>query len=127
MTDSPARTGTALLVDDDRFFVDMVQMWLRAWRFPTATAHDGESALRLLRTRNDIRVVVLDLDMPGMSGFGFLAERATDPAVRAIPVVVLTGLAVRRERFAAYNVTQVLGKPVAADDLRQAIAGFWPE
>ncbi len=52
-------------------------------------AENGRQALELMR-RDKPSAVVLDLMMPIMSGFDVLQERATDPALRRIPVIIVS-------------------------------------
>ena len=52
-------------------------------------AGNGREALDVMR-RNRPSAVVLDLMMPIMSGFEVLQERATDPALRRIPVIIVS-------------------------------------
>jgi CheY-like chemotaxis protein len=61
-----------------------------------AVAHDGDHALSLLRREGPHReaprpqLILLDLNLPRMSGHDVLAEIKSDPGLRSIPVIVLT-------------------------------------
>ncbi|NVB84194.1 MAG: response regulator [Kofleriaceae bacterium] len=80
--------GEILVVDDDAATCEMVSRQLRAVGFSVASARTGEEALLRLRVTKPA-MVVLDLCMPGMSGFDVLSQlRAEQHDVR---VVVLTG------------------------------------
>jgi CheY-like chemotaxis protein len=50
------------------------------------------------------RIVLLDINMPGMNGHEFLRELRGDPALRHLPVIVLTTSNDERDRFEAYDV-----------------------
>ncbi len=69
-------------------------------------ASDGVEGLELLRSSavpKQRRVVLLDLDMPRMSGLEFLGELRKDPALALTPVVVLTGSRDARDKQAAWR------------------------
>src|SRR5262249_6405268 len=85
-----------LLVDDDPDLLDVTSFVLENEGIVVETARNGQEALALLRAGRLPRLVLLDLMMPVMNGWEFLAEVAKDPELDAIPVVVLTA-AERRE------------------------------
>ncbi len=96
-------------------------------------ASDGEQAMRFLRDehagpRPDL--VLLDLNLPGMDGREVLEEIKRDPALRQIPVVVLTTSAEERDVVRAYDahVNAYVTKPLSFDDFIEAvrsIENFW--
>ena len=82
---------TVLLVDDQpealQLFARMLSSAERGYR--VIRAESGPRALSLLRQQRP-DVVLLDLIMPGMDGFQVLQEKGQDPAIRDIPVIVVT-------------------------------------
>ena len=78
-----------LVVDDDPNVVDMVRQLLEERPFSVESAPDGRLALEVI-AREAPDVILLDLVMPRLDGFGVIEELAQDPAWRQIPVVVLT-------------------------------------
>jgi CheY-like chemotaxis protein len=88
------RQGSILVVDDDVATVDSMTEVLCLEGYSVVGAFDGESALRFLRDpRNLFSLVLLDLFMPGLSGFDVLDEKSKDPRINGIPVVLMTGYA----------------------------------
>ena len=85
----PAERERILVVDDEVSITEMLQRALTAHGFLVDTAFDGEDALELARATPP-SLILLDLMMPRMDGYGFLAHRAEDPVMRDTPVVVLT-------------------------------------
>jgi CheY-like chemotaxis protein len=86
---------------------------------------DGEQALALLRANTDYDVLILDVNMPGLSGWEVLRLLRDDPehAQPNLPVVVLSASNVLGTPLAeAYDVALILAKPVSAPDLVRAIA-----
>lgn len=82
----------ALVVDDDKDLRDIICRTLESEGWRTLSAGDGEEALELLRTSADRPcLIVLDLLMPHMNGWEFRDRQIADPALRDIPVLVLSG------------------------------------
>jgi signal transduction histidine kinase/CheY-like chemotaxis protein len=85
----PPHQGRLLVVDDDPQVVDLVRQLLEGEPYEIATATDGQEALEgIAEKRPDI--ILLDLLMPRMDGFGVIDRLQQDPQSRQIPVIVLT-------------------------------------
>ena len=100
-----------LVVDDDEDSRRVAAKFLRDDHVQIREAADGESALEQMRdTPPD--VVVLDLMMPVLDGFGVLAAMRADPMLRGIPVVVLTAktLTDAERQFLSRTAARVLQK-----------------
>ncbi|HEY6908665.1 MAG TPA: response regulator [Myxococcales bacterium] len=81
-------------MDDDVATVDSLTEVLCLEGYSVVGAFDGETALAYLRDpRNVFSLVLLDLFMPGVNGFDVLDEKAKDPRLKTIPVVLMTGYA----------------------------------
>lgn len=80
-----------LVVDDDAFNRDVLEQELEALGHACILAKDGEQALEQLR-QGPIDIVLLDIMMPGLDGFGVLETVRTNPAWRDIPVIVISAL-----------------------------------
>lgn len=111
---------TILLVDDDEIDIMNVRRALAKNELDANlyTANDGVEALELLRGGTvpaERRLILLDLNMPRMSGLEFLRELRADPALRANIVIVLTTSDEERDLVEAYhlNVAGYLLKPVS--------------
>ena len=86
------RVGRAsvLVVDDDASIRRMMIAALkRSDNYEFFEAGNGREALDLMRAQRP-QAVVLDLMMPIMSGFDVLQERAEDPELRSIPVIIVS-------------------------------------
>ena len=88
--ESRERRTAVLVVDDD---VSIRRMMIAALKrnndYDFLEAGNGREAIDLMR-REHPNAVVLDLMMPVMSGFDVLQERAGDPELRRIPVIVVS-------------------------------------
>jgi signal transduction histidine kinase/DNA-binding response OmpR family regulator/CHASE3 domain sensor protein len=86
----PASEGSVLVVDDDPAVRRLVVETLRAEGVEIREAADGQAALKEIEERRP-DVLVLDLALPELDGFGVLERLQADPGLRTLPVLVLTG------------------------------------
>jgi len=107
MEQSPAAGERVLVVDDEPDIVALVAYHLAKSGFRVATASNGFDAIDQAG-RERPSLIVLDLMLPGMSGFDTLAELRKDEATSRIPVLMLTA---RRE-----EPDRVKGLSLGADD-----------
>jgi CheY-like chemotaxis protein len=103
---------SVLVVENNPANAELAETYLALAGWDVAHASDGAEALVWLSCgRPD--VVLLDLMMPGMDGVTLLREVAARPALRGLPVVVLTAVSgdAQDEARAAYPGVTVLQKP----------------
>ena len=86
------RTGPILIVEDDIDIRELLAETLEDLGFSCVTAENGLEAAALARsmTAAPPSIILLDLMMPVMDGYGFLEERKNDPALAGIPVAIVT-------------------------------------
>jgi two-component system chemotaxis response regulator CheY len=115
-----------LIVDDEPFMRRTIKAILRAvGRFVVTEADDGDVALVLIeRVRPD--VVLCDISMPRMGGLRFveLLREHPEPAMRDMPVIILTGHAEVAMVIAAaqYRINGYLVKPVSPKRLSEQLS-----
>lgn len=105
---------TVLVVDNDPAVVRLLVFALRPERCRVLTAHDGESAMRIIRAeRPDL--VLMEWDMPGISGLEAcrVLRADADPGMSKMPVVLMTAYPNAPDVTAAFEtgVTDYLTKP----------------
>lgn len=84
-------SGNILVVDDNDSNRNLLAHQLNRQGHQISTAASGQKALEMIReTRPDL--ILLDLFMPGMNGFDVLREMNSDEDLRAVPVIIITGL-----------------------------------
>jgi two-component system chemotaxis response regulator CheY len=113
---------SVLAVDDSRTMRDMITLALTSEGFEVELAEDGEHGLEVL---DDIApdVIITDINMPRLDGFGFIdAVRARDDT-RTIPILVLTteSSADLKTRAREAGATGWIVKPFAPDKLVRAL------
>ncbi len=86
------RAPRVMVVDDDEDLRELVVQVLASLGFEGADFADGRAALAALRRPGGIpAVILLDLEMPGMTGWEFRREQLRDPLLAHVPVVVASG------------------------------------
>ena len=82
---------TILTVDDSRTMRDMLAMALNDAGFNVVQAVDGEDGLAVLDAHSaNVDVIITDINMPKLDGFGFIEGVRRNDKYRAIPILVLT-------------------------------------
>ena len=122
VAERPAGSGTVLVVDDDDLVRRSVANALRSLGYDTVEAEGGAEALDVYRERRDLRAVVLDMVMPGMTGRATLAAiRAVDPG---IPVLLMSGHTSHDEIQAVLEqgANGFLSKPYSVEALARSLA-----
>ena len=94
--------------------------------YDVVDASNGDEALKYLSSAaSHVAAIVLDLAMPVMDGWQFLAERQKHPALKDIPTIVVTGVSEPKRRDEELGDIVVFTKPFHFDDLirelRQAL------
>jgi len=118
-----------LVVDDDPHISDLVRQFLEGEALIIDAATDGRDALNAIALQRP-DVILLDLLMPGIDGFGVLEELRSDPNRRDIPVIVLTAktLTADEQSLLRQGVLAVLEKrglerEALMRELRRALPG----
>lgn len=113
-------SGRALIVDDNDSIRRLVVRVLQRSKVETEEASDGAEALRKIDS-DDFDVVVLDLMMPGHSGFDVIRElRARRPEVLK-KLIVMTAAAGKTTEGFESEVCAVVTKPFSIIDLTQTV------
>jgi len=98
--------GKILIIDDEQDLVKLVKEILELEDFQVSCAYDGEEGLR--KATSEIPdLILLDIKMPGVSGFQVLERLKIDEATSRIPVVMLTTSTIRRDRDRAFDLGAV--------------------
>jgi CheY-like chemotaxis protein len=124
---------TILLVEDDRVDIMTVQRALKRNEIdmPLRVARTGLEALSMLRGEDGCErispppaLILLDLNLPKMSGIEFLRELRSDPELKDQRIIVLTSSNEPKDRAAAfeYDVDDYIVKPHSFDEFTRAIA-----
>ncbi len=114
--------STILVIDDDPEASDIIRRAIEKDSFKVVTASGGEQGLRLA---HDIRpdAITLDVMMPEMDGWSVLRALKADPALRDIPVIMVSMIDDRTRGY-ALGAVDYLTKPVDRAALRKTIGRY---
>ncbi len=111
-----------LLVDDMRNFLDLEVSFLRRAESRIITAKDGAEALKLAKIEKP-DIILLDLEMPKMNGIECCRIIKSDPALRKIPVIMVTSTEKRAESIKA-GCDDFVRKPINESAFLEEIKKF---
>jgi CheY-like chemotaxis protein len=108
-----------LVVDDDESLRDSLADLLSDEGYCILTAENGAQALAKLRRWPSPRpcLILLDLMMPVMNGWQFVAEQRQEPALARIPVVVVSADGNLQQKAESLGASGWLRKPIEIDSL----------
>jgi CheY-like chemotaxis protein len=125
-------TGTVLVVEDDSATRRILRRMLKKQGWAVTEAENGRVALEQMAVQQPV-LIVLDLMMPTMDGFAFIAELRQREEWRTIPVVVLTAKDLTSEERQQLNgsVAQILSKSAYSredllEEVRRCVASCTP-
>jgi CheY-like chemotaxis protein len=116
---------THVLVVDDDCDIRLLTRLLLEWAGHTVVdADDGETALTMLTDTDDVEVVLLDIGLPGMSGWDVMAEMRERGLLAEVRVIVFSAHIGPREhvRAAMEGALDYLPKPFTEDGLLATIS-----
>jgi CheY-like chemotaxis protein len=92
---------TILIVEDDDITRELLGLLLQRVGYRVAQAADGRQALDLLEEGRKPDLILLDMMMPRLDGWGFLEKKSASPALAPIPVVISTAVSDASPNWAA--------------------------
>lgn len=109
-----------MLVDDEPIMMDVVQAFLEDAGYTRFLTTDDPTRVLDMLHKERPDVLLLDLIMPGKSGFKLLTEIRNEPSLRYMPVIVLTAASDAETKLQPLDLgaTDFLAKPVDASELR---------
>jgi len=116
-----------LIVDDDPDILDNIVIVLETQPYRLATARDGKKCMAMIKEEIP-DLLILDLLMPRMDGWGVIREMRSEPRFANVPIMILTTViedASRRryelETGIAMDVQEYIQKPVTPSKLIQRV------
>lgn len=111
-----------LLVEDEPNIIEAVGFILSRDGWAVATHANGETAMAEI-ARVQPEVLILDVMLPGRSGFDILEELRAAPGLQALPVLMLTARGQEKDRVLAERLgaTRFMTKPFSNTELLQAV------
>jgi len=117
---------TILIVEDDPDSREMFIELLRGGGYFVFAAANGKDAMKFLVGNSLPDAILLDMFMPEMDGWQFRRVQETDPRLAAVPVIVVSAVGAAQNSAVQAGAVGFFQKPVATDELLNAIARLWP-
>lgn len=113
-----------LVADDEPHIGRIIKMKLEQGPFQVTLAYDGREALDVLARDPEIKLVLLDLMMPHLSGLDVLAAMRGDDRWRALPTIILTAAGQEQQHHRALELgaSEFMTKPFSPKKLYQRAA-----
>ncbi len=127
MTEPPMTQPTILVVEDNERNLKLVRDVLEFAGFEVVTAATAEQGVAMAG-EHPPDLVLMDLQLPGMSGTEALRRLRGSPRTHAVPVVAVTAFAMKDDRARALDngFDGYLEKPISVRDLPDQVRGFLP-
>jgi CheY-like chemotaxis protein len=112
-----------LVVEDDQGIRESLKEYLEESGYETVVAPNGCTGLAMMRGLRAPSVILLDLMMPDLDGWALRDLQRSDPALRDLPVIVLTAARVTEEVVKARcgDDVELVRKPFSGCELLEAI------
>jgi diguanylate cyclase (GGDEF)-like protein/PAS domain S-box-containing protein len=114
-----------LIIEDNATNMELMVYLLRAFGYTPLSASDGEAGVAAAR-RELPDLIICDVHLPKLDGYGVVAALKADPAVRRIPALAVTALAMvgDREKLLEAGFDGYIGKPIEPDTFVTQIESF---
>jgi CheY-like chemotaxis protein len=114
-----------LIVDDNAMNLKVARVLLQAEGYDVRVAADADEALTVLQSFRP-RLVLMDLQMPGMDGYALTRRLKADPATRDIVILAVTAYAMKGDEQKAFEAgcQMYITKPINTRSLPGLIAQF---
>ncbi|MFA4905299.1 MAG: response regulator [Candidatus Margulisiibacteriota bacterium] len=111
-----------LVVDDEPEILELLKIRMNSWGYKVLTSASGREALQLAEEKEP-DLILLDVMMPGMSGFEVLRALKTKASTKSIPVIMITVAAAKHEMDEGLKLgaAYYLSKPYDAQELLSRI------
>jgi CheY-like chemotaxis protein len=116
-------SARVLVVDDDAMMRELLQLHLTNAGYRVSAAEDPVAAAHIIVKRKP-DLVIVDVEMPYMNGYEFVAALKADPETKDIPIVFLTSRDDVADQARILGAAAYLTKPVVATRLLEVVAIF---
>jgi two-component system cell cycle response regulator len=119
--------GRILIIEDNSANLELMVYLLRSFGHEIIAAEDGESGLEMAESgRPD--AILCDIQLPGIDGYEVARRLMEVPALRAIPRVAVTAMAMvgDRDKLLAAGFDGYIGKPIQPETLVREVESFLP-
>lgn len=120
-----APRGRILVIEDNPANLELMSYLLKAFGYAVVSAADGVAGLEAAR-REMIDLIVCDVHLPLLDGYGVAASLKKHPVLRRIPLVAVTALAMvgDREKLLAAGFDGYIAKPIEPEKFVEQLEAF---
>ena len=118
-------TKTVLIVEDNELNMKLFNDLLEAYGYRTIKTMSGQDAMSLARAHRP-DVILMDIQLPEISGEDIIEWMKSDPDLRAIPIIAVTACAMKgdEERIRAKGCEAYLSKPISVAKFLEVVQSF---
>ena len=118
-SDEPLQNRKVLVVDDDIRNIFALNSVLERHKMAVISATNGQDAITLVESTDDLALVLMDVMMPEMDGYETMRRIRNNPRFRKLPIIALTAKAMRgdREKCLEAGASDYVAKPVNTEQL----------
>ncbi|MBT3396918.1 MAG: response regulator [Alphaproteobacteria bacterium] len=118
-------TKTILIVEDNELNMKLFRDLLKAHDFETLETRDGMEALDMARA-NKPDLILMDIQLPGVSGLEVTRQIKADDSIKSIPVVAVTAFATKgdEDRIREGGCEAYIAKPIRIEELISTVRRF---
>lgn len=116
-----------LVIEDNPANIQLMVYLLQAYGHQPVEAHDGEAGLEAAR-RETFDLILCDVQLPILDGYAVAKQLKSHPALKRIPLVAVTALAMvgDRDRVMAAGFNGYIAKPIAPETFVGQVDAFLP-
>jgi CheY-like chemotaxis protein len=118
-------TACILIVEDNEANLNLIRYLLQYRGYATVEAVDGDAGFQIAQTHHP-DLILCDLQMPGVDGFGLLRKLREDPQLRNVVVIAVTALSMPgdRDSVLAAGFDGYLAKPIDPETFVRQVEAF---
>jgi HAMP domain-containing protein/signal transduction histidine kinase/DNA-binding response OmpR family regulator len=118
-SDEPLQNRKVLVVDDDIRNIFALNSVLERHKMEVISATNGQDAITLLESTDNLALVLMDVMMPEMDGYETMRRIRSNPKFRMLPIIALTAKAMKgdREKCLEAGASDYVAKPVNTEQL----------
>ena len=118
-------TKTVMIVEDNELNMKLFNDLLEAYGYKTVKTRDGKGVLDLARQHNP-SLIIMDIQLPDISGLDITRQLKADEGLKAIPVVAVTAFAMRgdEQRIRAEGCEAYLSKPISIQTFLETVRKY---
>jgi signal transduction histidine kinase/CheY-like chemotaxis protein len=122
LTQDSCKLPLILIAEDNELNINTIFSYLTAKNYRPIVAQDGQSAIEMTKKFHP-DLILMDIQMPGMDGLEAIAHIRQQPALKLIPIIALTALAMEgdRPKCLAAGANEYISKPIKLKQLNDVI------